>query len=265
MKILKFGLMIILALIMTLAGANTWAQKPERPLRAVIPPPQEEEKATPGAEEKEEKTSPQEAVPAQKETKEETPLKVKTPQELEEEKKQRAEFLKEARVAVEKLEHLRITVQFGGEAEEFKKRLLEAGFALHRAKTKAQGPLAQASSLAQMEASADNFIRAKDAWEQALVKKEEAQQAYKQAEAAFPENQRRYYRERRETALGGVYDLDAPWVKAYNDYKERGDIAKRESEQLLLARDSYLSAAYSAIEAAKEALKEEGKEEKSRR
>jgi hypothetical protein len=259
MKITKLGLIIVIGLFMVFGGTDSRAQKLERPLRAVIPPPQEEEKATPGAEEKEEKTSPQEAVPAQKETKEETPLKVKTPRELEEEKKQRAEFLKEARVAVEKLEHLRITVQFGGEVEEFKKRLLEAGFALHRAKTKAQGPLAQASSLAQLEVSADNFIRAKDAWEQANIKRDEAQQNYKQAETAFPENQRRYYRERRETALGGVYDLDAPWVKAYNDYKERGDIAKRESEQLLLARESYLNAAYSSMEAAKEALKEEGK------
>ncbi len=263
MKITKLVLIIVIGLFMVFGGGAWGAEKPERPLRAVIPPPQEEE-APPAVPPQEEEKPAIPATPAEKTASEEekakeTP-KPKTAKELETEKKQRVEYLQTAQGLVDNLEQLRITVQFGGDWEEFRKRLLEAGFTLYRTKTKAQGPMAQAASLGLLESSANNFVLAKDAWEQAKNKREEANRNYKLADQAFPESQRRFYREQRETALGGVYEMDAPWVKAYNDYKQRGDTTKRESEQLMQTRDSYLGAAYSSLDAAKEALTGEGKE-----
>lgn len=268
MKTLRLGI-IILAILMVFSGGISWAQQPQRPLRTIIPPPLPEEKEAPVTTEEpgqEEKALPPEGEKSKgkeepreptEEEKAQAAQKAKTAKELEEEKKLRQEYLKEAQALMEKLEYLRITVQFGGDWEEFRKRLLEAGFALYRAKAKAQGPLAQAPSLGMLEAAANNFVHAKDAWEQAKLKKDEANHNYQQAEDIFPETQRRYYRDRRETALGGLTDLEAPWVRTYFDYKERADAAKRESEQLMQVRESYLNAAYSSLEAAKEALKGE--------
>lgn len=269
MKTLRLGIIIVLAILMVFSGGISWAQQPQRPLRTIIPPPLPEEKEAPVAAEeagKEEKAPQPEAEkprekeeprePAEEENVPAVP-KAKTSKELEEEKKRRQEYLKEALALVEKLEYLRITVQFGGEWEEFRKRLLEAGFALYRVKTKAHGPLAQAPSLGMLEAAANNFVHAKDAWEQAKLKKDEANHNYQLAEDIFPETQRRYYRDRRETALGGLADLEAPWAKTYFEFKAQGDAAKRESEQLMQVRESYLNAAYSSLETAKEALKGE--------
>lgn len=268
-KLKLIGVMLTAALGLWLAAGSTpvWAQKPERPLRAVIPPPPEKE--TPEAEEptpketekavppKTEKEEP--AKPATEE-KEETGAKAKSAQEAEEEKKQREEYLKEARNLVTQIENLRVTIEFsGGYWEEFRKRLLEVAFALNRVKSLARGPMARADSLGLLETTVNSFVLAKEIWQKANNKKDEANRAYQRAEEMFPETYRRYYWSQREPALGNLEDVDAPWIKDYFEYKKLGDAAKRESEQLMQTRDSYLNAAYSSLDAAKEALRAEGR------
>lgn len=277
MKIINFGLILLLGLFIVFGAEIGHAQSPQRPLRTIIPPPLPPEKETPpaaGETEEKGKAAPKKEVEeaAPPEAEEEEPAeptqeekvealeKEKTEKEREEQKKLRDQYLKEAQNLITQLENLRVTIEFGGGYwEEFRKRLLEAAFTLNRVRSLAQGPMARADSLGLMETAIYNFVRVKDAWEQAQSKKDEANHAYQRAEDLFPDTYRRYYRERREAALGNLDEVGAPWIKDYFEFKKMGDDAKKESEQLMQLRDIYVNAAYASLDSAREALGREGK------